>query len=260
MKYFILLFLSTFCFAGISHPIISTPCVNSVCQLSDNTPNLVLLWHFNEVVQWDGTVNEVKDSSGNGNHATAGALTNTEISAKFHKSTLHDAGSEYIYRAPSVPELGVDFTVMFWCKLQTITGAAAYVFNNKIAANKWGTSFYMSDSTPNHDFVFTLTSPAGNEEHSGTTPAMNTNVWTHVAFTHNSTNNTISVYIDGVLYKTITTTFNHTTFSPQETNINFGYNNASRHLNGLIDEFAIINEVWSAEKINAYYYASPHRD
>jgi len=251
---YLLFFIPSFCWAVIT----STPAVNSVCQLSDNTTNAIYILHLNET-GWDGTAGEIKDSSGNGNNGYAVNVTNTETNAKFGKAVLFDAGNEYFYIPDSTPSITADWTIMFWCKFQTVSDVVGYLFDKHIPGDS-GIYFYMADATPNHDITIGFTSSAGSEEHASVTPALNDNTMRHIAFTHNSSNNTLASYVNGVKYFSVVTTNDHTAMPALGKASKIGSSHATRHLNGTVDEFAIINGVWSAEQIKAYYYKSPHRD
>ena len=95
---------------------------------SDLSDGLVGLWHMNEA-SWNGTANEVTDSSGNGNHGVRTGVAITSDSGVFSRSAdLEPGGAIDISGFSSTAKT---YTFSFWIKPQDNT-VASYLFDSSV--------------------------------------------------------------------------------------------------------------------------------
>ncbi len=154
--------------------------------------NLVGHWKMNES-SWNGTVNEVKDSSGFNHHGQAVNGASTTADEQFKRAGSFDGSNDYllINDADSLDMAAADsFTLSAWIKTNDNNGG---IIIQKIDTNQPGYSFEVSSNGKLKCF---LRSPSQSVAvDSGT--EVNNNQWRHVACVANRTNNTLQIYLDG---------------------------------------------------------------
>jgi hypothetical protein len=171
--------------------------------------NIVGIWHFNEAAGYNGTANEVVDSSGQNRHGVImsswGTVTNTKVSGLFNNSWNCSDGLPMKINAASMPA-GSTTALSFsmWFK----AGGASTGYD-QFAMGDNGTYWWRLQWTNlNHIDVSTQTSGGGG--YIGETALVTTGVWHHLALVLN--NGTGNLWYDGTK---ITNTYPAGTGFPQ---------------------------------------------
>jgi hypothetical protein len=209
-------------------------------------------WSMEEA-SWNGTANEVKDSSSIGNHGQRVDGANTVAGGKFGRGGNFDGAGDYVKRDSVTLPTGSVATAEAWIYPRSyadptyngIVGWGGRGTNNTFALaiqNSGRPSF----AAFGNDFVPT----------SGITPAT-LNAWNHIVAVLNG--KSITLYMNG---QSVSGTLVNT---PAITSINLRIgclDLAGRYFNGIIDEVRIYNRVLTATEIsdiyNNYGYVTPN--
>ncbi|HIP45920.1 MAG TPA: hypothetical protein EYG93_11480 [Sulfurospirillum arcachonense] len=115
--------------------------------------NVIVDYRFDECI-WDGTTNEVKDSSGNSNHATLYNLETTKNEKVLVRSGdfTANSNSDYIDLKPTILDGEGDFTISTWIKSsasqdQTILSGANSSQQNELIM------FFRNGGTTFHPYI-----------------------------------------------------------------------------------------------------------
>ena len=206
----------------------------------------VALWHFDE-----GTGNQARDASGNGNHGT---LTDMEqgdwVEGKFRKGLEFDGTNDYVeVQDNEIFNTTVEFSYEVWFKTNNQDSNHHYLLSKyKYTQPCWGMSVVNGQL---HVLVRTGTSTY---EQLNIAPVADGN-WHYATVTRSGIN--VNVYIDGVL--TVNGTIDNGNINP------FGYNlfiGAGKHgqaqqtdefFQGMIDELRISNITRTHQEIKQNY-------
>ena len=190
----------------------------------------------------------VQDSSGNGYHGTATALT--YVTGKVGAQAAQFNGtSSYVSIPRSVTD---DFTVAMWVKTTDTAGTAGAqwwsgkgLVDGEVGGGgaDWGTAIV------NGKFVLGVGSTSGD-----TTIASSVNIndgaWHHVAATRNNTSGAMAVYVDGVLRGSGTGATGSRTFPPS---LRIGsLQTGGNFLNGTLDDVRLYDRILTATEIAAW--------
>lgn len=215
----------------------------------ENTTSIALLnMPFDNNISTLGT-GDIKDYSTTGNNGTLGAGTaaNAPIwnaSGKIGGSYTFDGVNDYIQMQSQNYGYISEWSAEMW-------------INGKVPPVGYSRLWTFSTWLPG--FIFALTSANAvrvyswdNEEQSVTTTAtVSNNEWHHIAFTWVGSSGVVSIYIDGSLSKSSTTTTNSFTLGTNT----FLIGGPSNYYNGTIDEVRIYNRSLSADQVYQNYLA-----
>jgi len=206
------------------------------------TEGLVGWWKMDEA-SWNGTVGEVKDSSGKNYNGTSINGTVISTAGKYSNGGKFDGIDDYLNMGTQVSALSEDATVAIWVKTSA-SGTLITNRDNNLNAGNWyslnATSLEIGSPYYGVSFVKNIRD----------------NVWHHVLFTKSGT--LFKVYIDGVLDTTRnqSSTINHigkNTFIGKHWTSPTGYN-----ISGIIDDTRIYNRALNLDEVMALYeYAPP---
>jgi fibronectin type 3 domain-containing protein len=195
----------------------------------------------------------VQDSSGNGNHGTANAVS--YVAGKVGAQAAQFNGtSSYVLIPRSITD---DFTVALWVKTTDTAGSAGAqwwsgkgLVDGEVGGGgaDWGTAIV------NGKFVLGVGSASGD-----TTIASSINIndgtWHHVAATRNNTNGAMQVYVDGVLRGSGTGPTGSRTWPP---NLRIGsLQTGNNFLNGALDDVRLYVRILTANEIAALITPPP---
>jgi hypothetical protein len=213
------------------------------CVLPRN--GLVGYWRFNE-----GSGNLISDDSGSGN---AGALINGPAwtVGKSGYGLQFNGVDQFVNVSYSPALQPSSITMVAWAKASSVPSTMSGIVSNKLAPYD-GINLRMGSSSIN------LSSSVGNGTSSGigylfvnTNQTTQVNVWFHLAVTHDASDDSNKIYVNGDLK------------NQQQFKLAYAANAAaiignaatsiSYFFNGTIDEVAIWNRVLSAQEIQAVY-------
>lgn len=220
---------------------------------------LIGYWKFDEP-SWNGTSNEVVDSSGNGNHGTAvNAIIST--SGKFQNAASFDGTNDAvnIYSSNFNSQYnGNEVTIAFWAKVSGVgvwSDAVTRRFfffqvdaNNAIRINKFSTTNVVQ-------WAYTA---GGTLKTVALTTAAPID-WMHIVITVSKSNDRMIAYFNGVQ-----TGSNQTglgtwagSLTSTITNIGAGSSTGANAFSGFIDDFRVYSRELSSAEITALYNSSP---
>lgn len=216
------------------------------------------LWHLNETATTAGVDNDFSDSSGFGRH---GELVGT--TAALGKSGRFGKGLQ-VWRsngAVLLPafDLGDQFTLSIWAKLNSVASQALTLFANKgSTATADGFFFHVSDwSTGNGALRFNVgNGTTGSTPKSSTNSAVSFGEWNHIVAVVNRSALTVDLYVNGLRVgagASLVAGFN--TSNAIQIGKAFGNSNAD----GLLDEAAIWTRALSAGEVLELYRRGANR-
>jgi GH43 family beta-xylosidase len=205
-------------------------------------------------IGWWKLDNNLNDSSGNGRNGT-GSGSPTFTTGKFNQAINLNGTSQFVTAPNSVNTTG-SFSVSAWVRLTSLTGyrtiasqdgntiSGFYLQYHQAAGNKFAFAMKASDSDSS-----TLT-----EALSTSSPA--TNTWYHVVGVRNKANNTILLYVNGVLQQTLAYSAAwNATGSTIIGAAKFSGNRVDR-LQGQIDSVRIYNRALTAAEVTTLFNAT----
>lgn len=182
--------------------------------LNDDAPPLVVEYRFDEAL-WNGTTGEIRDTSGNGYHATASLATNqTGIPGPAYASGLQstcrygmfDGGAvskSYVQLPNSFPGLSGSFSFTGWINSTNASAQHQRIFVRDDNQDGWALS--LADGTGTSILRFfnrnvTFTSPVGGVVAAGGVAInsnfqLSSNTWYFVAFTVDTVGKTAVIYV-----------------------------------------------------------------
>ena len=214
-------------------------------EIPYSTEGLVGWWKMNEA-SWNGTADEVVDSSGYGNHGTAENGATTVAQGVYSRAGSFDGDNDYV-------DCGNDESLNI-TDVITIEAWAKRVGESRIALSKgeykedgWYLDFRIAGV-----IIFKVSIQDDCQVIGSSAGTVPDGVWTHMAIVADN-GNTVSFYFNGEFDKSVA--------------MNFAYaGNVNRHLvigaystegglpfNGTIDEVRIYNRALSAEEIKLNY-------
>ena len=205
---------------------------------------LVADYHFDECL-WDGTVQEVKDSSENGLHGRAVGDADTLHSGLIDRAGYFDGYGDYVrVENDSKLQLSSDSTFLVWVKPDLdSTGRRGILFkhyNNEfeiIMENSGWISFYHGDG-----HWESIAEPSGNRVTKGQ--------WSHIAITRDSIKKLLTFYING---NRIGSTHYSKTVTSSSNILKIGARNDSYSFKGEIDEVKLFQGTLEDTNISSIY-------
>ncbi|MGB0454840.1 MAG: LamG-like jellyroll fold domain-containing protein, partial [Bacteriovoracaceae bacterium] len=208
--------------------------------------NLVGYWKMDEG-SWNGTADEVKDSSGNGNHGVrVGDATTTSDAKVGSGAGTFDGSGDYILvdHSSDLDNLS-QITVATWVKF----GAEAS-WDAIICKRSTSRTFCLARDDTGGGYQFHITNSSNSGATAKSTSSIVTNEWKFVVGTYDGSE--IKIYVNGVLETTtpqtgqIKTNTGHLAFALEGDNLTYP-------LNGSIDEVSIWNTELSSDDIALIY-------
>jgi uncharacterized delta-60 repeat protein len=222
----------------------------------DVSPSILL--HMDESL-WDGTVGEVRDSSGGENHGTAYGGATTVTGGKYGRAGSFDGVDDYLEWSDDsfLPRgTGSEMTIAFWFKHTTLSSGGTIIeqWDKADGNDKAWDVIATTDGRIN----FRINNKGSSEEYtcSGVRTGLDDGSWHHFVGIYDEGSGNIDTYIDGVIDCDGTTTYV------------LGSDNASSHFhigakkngatyesfyNGFIDEVAIYDRTLTPTEIQNIY-------
>ncbi len=210
------------------------------------TVGLVVLYHMDEA-SWDGTADEVIDSSGNGNHGIAyGAIT--VAGGKYGRCGSFNGSNDYVNCGNDASlNLRNTLSIEAWIKPDTIppsTKQASIV--DRSSDNATGYWFYLANTG-----VLGFLRFKGIWDAVGSTGTIPTGTWTHAVVTYDdSVPNEVTFYINGQFDRAVSL---NGPIDSSSNNLLIGDRGNLHFFDGTIDEVAIYNRVLTEEEIHTHY-------
>lgn len=213
-------------------------------------------WNMDEAA-WNGTANEVVDSSGKNYHGTAtnGATTATTTPAIAGSPGTcaygsFDGNNDYV-ALNTFPNLTDSFTITGWIRANRITGSQRIFADDQ--SNSGGYALSLGDGGAGRlRFLSRSVSPVNLD--SGVVIAAGT--WYHVAAVHDAVNKRRQIYVNGAQVRTQTYTGNWgsdngTASIGGETSAAGAEATATYRFNGLLDEVRVYSRALTTAEILA---------
>ncbi|RJR22588.1 MAG: DUF2341 domain-containing protein [Nitrospiraceae bacterium] len=213
-----------------------------IASLSVYDLDPVLLLHMDEE-NWNGTVNEVRDSSGKGNHGTSYNGANTAVGGQLGRAGSFDGTNDYI-RVPHSSSINptTALTVELWAKSDAVNWNTHYTLASKRNA------YILGPVSGTKEMRFYIYS-GGNWRYASYVPTIDIKQWHHYTGTFDGMN--IRLYIDGVQVAVTAWTG---TINPDTGPLFIGMDDGqNRYLDGQIDEVAIYRRALSLKEIEEHY-------
>ncbi|NTU46675.1 DUF2341 domain-containing protein [Candidatus Roizmanbacteria bacterium] len=229
---------------------------NPSAQTESNSKNVFIreisnvagAWNMDES-SWNGTLGEVKDSSGNGNNGQAQGGANT-TSGKFGKAGNFNGSSNYVLvPASSTVDLYTPFTIEAWIQATTYVGDQGG-FIGTYAGNYLG--YYLSIANGAYFFQHGGGNPAtggSGIQRAYVASSITYGEWHHMIGVFDGSN--LRIYLDGIL-KSTANNIVQASYSGQTFTIG-KENHANYFFNGLIDEPRIYSKALSSSEIADLY-------
>lgn len=216
---------------------------NSIGSGSTSLSNgLVGYWKMDEA-SWNGTSNEVIDSSGGSHHGTSVNGTSTLV-GKYGKAGSFDGIDDYLNLGSFLSNENMSqMSVSVWLKLDEIcTGNAAVISkSNYFYIHCW-----------NNEFQFSALTGNGVSGTAGTGP-YNINEWIMVTMTYDSESNQVISYLNGEQKNTGSLDGNPIIMGTS----NFLIGKRTNYIKGKVDEVRVYNRTLSASEISSLYHYAP---
>ena len=200
--------------------------------------DVVAYWKMDENL-WDGTPNEVKDSSGNNNHGTAHGNATTTADGWVNRAGIFDGSGDYV-DCINDNSLDVDYiTVESWVKFTSNSGNRVIASYDDGTNRRW--ALYLLNGNTLRFFVF-VNNAAKIIDYSWI-PQLDT--WYHIVGVKSATH--VRTYING---KEVGTPQAHPGVIDKDPyKLRIGVGNYPGYFNGTIDEVKIYNRALSEEEI-----------
>jgi len=216
----------------------------SIAYVSDD--NTVLLLHMDESA-WNGTANEVVDSSGQGNHGTAAGDATTTEDGKFGRGGTFDGSGDCVNcgNHSSLKITGA-ITVEAWIKTSGIGRNIKIVNKGDNRLNQKGYGLTIGRN-PYGVVTFMVSGDGAKYTHLDGRTVLTDNKWHHVAGVF-SPSAYLKVYVDGKLERATVTNIPaaiYDTPGPLYIGVNRDKGNFEHWFSGTIDEVRISNKARS---------------
>ncbi len=226
-------------------------------QQGNNTQNmpaalsngLQAYWKMDEA-SWNGTSNEVIDSSGSGNNGTSANGATTAIGKFANAGTFDDTNDTVSIGAAKFDTIS-NGTIAFWLNQNSSAGNHP-IFTHYVDINN-RSSVYYNNTTGKMVFEICVSGTCTSSLSSVT--SITTGTWTHVTATFGS--NGMKIYLNGKLDATSTDTTAYTSIGTSTSNHIASINGGIALLNGKVDELRIYNRALSDDDIALLYNWAP---
>ncbi|CAA6813516.1 MAG: Unknown protein [uncultured Sulfurovum sp.] len=205
------------------------------------TDSLVADYRFDEC-SWNGTANEVVDSSGNNFHGTANATTKTIVNGKIQRAGSFN-GLSSIVTVPNNIELQPEkITVSAWVNPYNLTSRNSVI--SKSSTESWDDGWGLATYDNSNEINFYI-----NKWDENSVSATLASGWSHVVGTYDGTS--INIYVNGILQSSAaySAPINHSA-----SDLSIGRNNDNNSSwEGDIDEVKIFNHAFESTDVNTTY-------
>jgi len=217
---------------------------NSIGDESSSLSNgLVGYWKMDEA-SWNGTSNEVIDSSGNNNHATSAYGANVTTGKYGNAGNFDGTDDQVDTTATNLFPYTNNFTISAWVKPTTL--AHARIAGHAGTAKGFGLGIRSTGA------IWLVTQSV--KDYVTTTTPITTNSWQLLTAVMDS-NNDVSFYLNGTFIEKVT----HTSPAVANTDTVFriGQWNSTYKFTGSIDEVRVYNRALSASEVSSLYHYAP---
>ena len=168
--------------------------VITVCTPTVSQPEIE--YRMDETL-WNGSADEVQDSSGNGNHATGLSGVNTTNPGKICRGGNFDGVDDYIQSADLFSYLRTTASLSFWIKTTQIGNDTGWMAPGIAGVEEAGGAddifWGWLDATGRIGIT------VANDFSSKSTVSINDGIYHHVVLTRNASSGAYQIYIDGTL-------------------------------------------------------------
>jgi len=219
---------------------------------SPPTSGLVGYWKMDEAY-WNGTADEIADSSGQGNHGTANGDANTASDSRFDRAGDFDGAGDYVNcgSGPSLMLTG-NMTMEFWMNAADLSNSPKMV--------AWGAN---GETGPTNYLYMIWINPSGtitmfheygsgsNQQYTTAGSYITTDTWHHMAAVRDAAAMEWHIYVDGLHRETLPYTNN--TADGSGGSLFLGSDaGPGNFYDGLMDEVHIYNRSLSADEVRAF--------
>ena len=229
-------------------------CANWVIATSPTNGALgqVAYWKCDEAA-WSGVSNDVRDTSGKGNHGRAYNGAQTTNDARLVRAGWFDGTNDYVeITNNAVLQANSNLTLSFWIKasnlgkgrINPVDKSYGGEFSLTIETNR-SLNFYHGMARVSGQYISWAALPAN---------SLTNNAWEHIVVTRDAKNRALRSYINGVLKNSTTYTVTTNTSPAKSTypvRLGQGYTGVS--LGGCLDEVKVVTNVWSANDVWSEY-------
>lgn len=217
---------------------------NSIGGRSNSLSNgLVGYWKMDEA-SWNGTSDEVTDSSGNNNHATSAYGANVTTGKYGNAGNFDGTDDQVDTTATNLFPYTNNFTISAWIKPTTL--AHARIAGHAGTAKGFGLGIRSTGA------IWLVTQSV--KDYVTTTTPITTNSWQLLTAVMDS-NNDVSFYLNGTFIEKVT----HASPAVANTDTVFriGQWNSTYKFTGSIDEVRVYNRALSASEVSSLYHFAP---
>ncbi len=213
---------------------------------------LVGYWKMDES-SWNGTTNEVLDSSGNALHGTAGnGVTTTK--GKFNNGGNFDGSNDFVgINDNALLQTSADMTLSVWAKFNTISSANDHKIIYKNHATSPFLGYELSIQT-NTNFFFQWVNTSGTYYYAYNSLVPATSTWYHLVGVKSG--NVLKLYVNTVNDPTLDAAPTGTLFNSKQS-LYIGSNNGTNATDGIIDEARLYNRALSSAEVTQLYNWGP---
>ncbi|MEF3691687.1 MAG: DUF2341 domain-containing protein [Candidatus Moraniibacteriota bacterium] len=226
-------------------------------KASDLSDGLVGYWKMDETT-WNGTANEVRDASGNGNHGRAGGGLVPSVGKFGNGGVYNQTDGQSVRVSPnSAIDLNTNnqISVSAWVKVASLSGDWAIVYAKNSSNTSLGEFQYMMglDSSNRLSFIIGQSALIYNNAY-GSVPELDR--WYFLTGTVKD--NQVNLYVDGVLVKAVPLTVAPEIMSvAYHEGLHIGAESSSKNWHGSIDETRIYNRALSPDEVQQLYNYAP---
>jgi len=227
--------------------------IDDVCLTPASTYSPAIEYRFDEP-SWNGSANEVTDSSTNVIHGVADSASATTTSSD---GVLCNAASfngvDQFITSPDLTSLQTTSSVSFWIKTPN-----GYTGNNTNWQAPGITGREIAGSTNDIfwgwiDGSGRIGIAKGDDTNGKSSSSINDGTYHHLIITWDDSTGVVNVYLDGVLDRTGSTNTNPTTAVFNSIGRIENSNGSFQYLNALVDELVIFNSILSATDATDIY-------
>ena len=208
------------------------------------TTNLIGYWKCNED-SWNGTANEVKDSSGNARHGVRSGNATTAASGVLGRCGTFDGAGDYVTTG-TMSDLSNTKAVSVQCWVKELSADDYKTERQQLKLNQCFVMDIGRSASPTPHFVVCtdtwILSPAGTDISGGS--------WHHLVGTYDGSY--VRIYVDGSEVGTGTAQTN-SLYTNTGNGVMIGGLDASYLANGNIDEIAVWSRVLSGAEVTTLY-------
>ena len=229
-----------------------SPTENTPGDNNNGTPTSVSSEYKMDECLWDGTTDEVLDSSGNGFHGKAVNGPYTDSWGQIERGGYFDGVDDYVEQDDIYDNLKGTASLSFWIKTtqaspfanaQRSPGVIGIEDNGGVDDIFWG----WIDNNGH------INLQKGNNLGPKSLNPINDNTWHHVVFTRDHISQVCNIYVDGVLNDTDTSAPGIVGNSFNRIGSNLDTDGTHTYFNGYLDELKTFSSILSASEVQTIY-------